>query len=201
MLKPGFSLSFHFTSGLSFVSCHDRFKQLLHYSYIFSRNAPKVLATLFLLYYAKLLRAVITVFSFTFLDYPDGTTKALWLYDGNVAFLRGKHIPLFMFACIVCLAFLLPYMVIVIFAQCLQRINSYRVQNVLRRLKPTIHAHVRPYKDKYRSWPGLLLLTRVYSALPCFCLKLTGRCKPQPASDNHSSSGSHLFGTCIVWNV
>ena len=128
---------------------------------IFSRNAPKVLATLFLLSYAKLLRAVITVFSFTFLDYPDGTTKTLWLYDGNVAFLRGKHIPLFMIACVVCLAFLLPYTVIVLFAQCLQKINSYRVQNLLIRLKPIIDAHVGPYKDKYRFWPGLLLLSRV----------------------------------------
>ena len=128
---------------------------------IFSRNAPKVLATLFLLSYAKLLRAVITVFSFTFLDYPDGTTKTLWLYDGNVAFLRGKHIPLFMIACIVCLTFLLPYTVIVLFAQRLQRINSCRVQNFLRRLKPIIDAHVGPYKDKYRFWPGLLLLSRV----------------------------------------
>ena len=136
-----------------------------HYSIraarIFSRNAPKVLATLFLLSYAKLLRAVITVFSFTFLDYPDGTTKALWLYDGNVVFLRGKHIPLFMIACVVCLAFLLPYTVIVLFAQCLQKTTNYRVQNLLRRLKPIIDAHVGPYKDKYRFWPGLLLLTRV----------------------------------------
>ena len=128
---------------------------------IFSRNAPKVLATLFMLSYAKLLRAVITVFSFTFLDYPDGTTKTLWLYDGNVVFLRGKHIPLFMIACVVCLAFLLPYTVICLFAQCLQRINNYRVRNLLRRLKPIIDAHVGPYKDKYRFWPGLLLLTRV----------------------------------------
>ena len=136
-----------------------------HYSIraarIFSRNAPKVLATLFLLSYAKLLRAVITVFSFTFLDYPDGTTKTLWLYDGNVTFLRGKHIPLFMFACIVCLTFLLPYTVIVLFAQCLQKVDSYRVQNMLRRLKPIVDAHVGPYKDDYRFWPGLLLLTRV----------------------------------------
>ena len=136
-----------------------------HYSItaarIFSRNVPKVLATLFLLSYAKLLRAVITVFSFTFLDYPDGTTKTLWLYDGNVAFLGGKHIPLFLIACFVSLFFLLPYTVIVLFVQCLQKINSYRVQNLLGRLKPITDAHVGPYKDKYRFWPGLLLLTRV----------------------------------------
>ena len=128
---------------------------------IFSRNAPKVLATLFLLSYAKLLRAVIIVFSFTFLDYPDGTTRTLWLYDGNVTFLRGKHLPLFIIACVISLAFLLPYTVICLFAQCLQKMNSYRVQNLLRRLKPIIDAHVGPYKDKYRFWPGLLLLTRV----------------------------------------
>ena len=66
-----------------------------------SRNAPKVLATLFLLSYAKLLRIAITVLSFTTMEYPDHTKQLLWLPDGNLGYLRGKHIPLFIAALLV----------------------------------------------------------------------------------------------------
>ena len=48
-------------------------------------SAVSVLATLFLLSYAKLQRTVITAFSFTYLQnyYGDGRSLAIWLYDGN----------------------------------------------------------------------------------------------------------------------
>ena len=47
-------------------------------SKIFGNNSVPVLATLFLLSYAKLLRTIITVLTFTFLDYPDGSRRAVW---------------------------------------------------------------------------------------------------------------------------
>ena len=71
-----------------------------HYSTIaarvFSRNAVKVLATLFLLAYAKLQRTIITAVSYTSMVYPDSSRRFHWLYDGNMRYLHGKHIPLFM---------------------------------------------------------------------------------------------------------
>ena len=65
--------------------------------------AVSVLATLFLLSYAKLQQTVITAFSFTYLQnyYGDGRSLAIWLYDGNVPFLQGKHIGLFLMALVV----------------------------------------------------------------------------------------------------
>ena len=54
-----------------------------HYSTIASRlsgnNAVQVLATLFLLSYAKLLRIIITIFTTTKLVYPDGYHRKVWL--------------------------------------------------------------------------------------------------------------------------
>ena len=68
-----------------------------HYSVRVSKfipnNALQVLATIFLLSYAKIIRNVIIVFSSTVLTYPDGYEKRVWLYDGNVEFLTGKHNP------------------------------------------------------------------------------------------------------------
>ena len=43
------------------------------------RNAVPVLATLFLLSYAKLLRIIITVFQSTELEYPGKSTRNVWL--------------------------------------------------------------------------------------------------------------------------
>ena len=43
-------------------------------------------------------QTVILVFSFTYLQnyYGDGRSLAVWLYDGNVPFLQGKHMALFL---------------------------------------------------------------------------------------------------------
>ena len=52
-------------------------------------NPVAVLATLFLLSYAKLLRSIINPLYVTFLDYPSDT-EAVWLVDGNINYLKGK---------------------------------------------------------------------------------------------------------------
>ena len=129
---------------------------------VFGSNPVAVLATLFLLSYAKVLRTVNAALSYTFLEYPNNSHTAVWLYDGNVRYLNGKHIPLFMVA-LACLAFLFfPYMMLLIFSQWLQAnwkfkmiswINSPKVKFFL----DTYHA---PYTDKHRYWTGLLLFLR-----------------------------------------
>ena len=68
------------------------------YSTLFTRflgsDPVAVLATLILLAYTKLFRTVLTVMSFTYIQASDGSRIAVWLYDGNVRYLSGKHIPL-----------------------------------------------------------------------------------------------------------
>ena len=49
-------------------------------------NTVSVLATLFLLAYAKLLQTIITAVSFTTLTDKQGITSAVWLLDGNLAY-------------------------------------------------------------------------------------------------------------------
>ena len=67
----------------------------VHISRLSSTNAVQVLATLYLLSYSKLLRMIISVTCYTRITYSDGHTKAVWLYDGNIDYLEGKHITLF----------------------------------------------------------------------------------------------------------
>ena len=136
-----------------------------HYSTIASklsgRNAVQVLATLFLLSYSKMLRITITAFSSTVLVYPDNSIRRVWLYDGTVDYLKGKHIPLFITALLLLLFISLPYTTTLICIQQLQLRSKYRILSWIHKLKPLFDAYTGPYKEKHRYWTGLLLLVRV----------------------------------------
>ena len=125
---------------------------------LFRRHAVKVLATLFLLSFAKLQRTIITALSFTFLTYPDGT-KTVWLYDSNVEYLHGKHIVLFIAAVLALLFFLIPYTLVLLLIQCLLKLNC-RIFFWVAKLKPLFDAYTGPYKDRYQFWTGFLLVVR-----------------------------------------
>lgn len=136
-----------------------------HYSSLASRltstNAVQVLATLFLLSYTKILQIAITVLSSTTIVYPDGYTKSAWLYDGNVEFLVGKHIPLFVFTLLLITVFIFPYTFCLVGIQWLLRLSHYPIFFWIQRLKPFFDAYTGPYKINHRYWFGVLLIARV----------------------------------------
>ena len=130
---------------------------------MFGSNPIAVLSTLFLLSYSKLLRTVIAALSYTSLEYPNNSQIAVWLYDGNVRYLSGKHIPLFT-AAMVCLIFLfLPYTMLLIFSQCLQAKSHLKIFSLInsRYVKHFLDAYHAPYTNKHRYWTGLMLLLRL----------------------------------------
>ena len=129
---------------------------------VFGSNPIAVLATLFLLSYAKLLRTVFAAISYTSLEYPNNSQIAVWLYDGNIRYFSGRHTLLFT-AAIVCLIFLfLPYTVLLIFSQCLQAKSGLKIFSCInsRYVKPFLDAYHAPYTNKHRYWTGLMLLLR-----------------------------------------
>ena len=127
---------------------------------LFRRHAVKVLATLFLLSFAKLQRTIITALSFTFLTYPDGT-KTVWLYDSNIEYLHGKHTPLFITVLLALLFLLIPYTLVLFFIQCLPKLDC-QISFWVKKLKPLFDAYTGPYKDRYRFWIGFLLIIRTF---------------------------------------
>ena len=136
-----------------------------HFSSRFARllgnNPVSVLATLILLSYTKILRALITVLYVTYLEYPTYNSM-VWLYDASIDFLSGKHIPLFLVAVLVFLFLFLPYTLLLLFGQWLQAMSHLRLFSWVNsaRLKPFMDSYHAPYKAKHRYWPGLLLLLR-----------------------------------------
>ena len=130
-------------------------------SKIIGRNAVSVLATLFLLSYAKLLRTVIAAVSSTSLGDEDGRSHLLWLMDGNVAYFSAPHAVLFFTALLAVLLYILPLTLLTLLAPCLQARTNHRMMRWVVRIKPLLDAYQGPYKDKYRHWTGVMLLLRL----------------------------------------
>ena len=127
---------------------------------VFGSNPVAVLATLFLLSYAKLLRTIIAALYFTFLDYPDEVRVAVWLYDGNVLYIHGKHIVLFLAALLVFLILFLPYAFLLTLGHWLQANSNRRLLYWINKIKPFFDAYHGPYTDQHRYWTGLMLCLR-----------------------------------------
>ena len=126
---------------------------------VMGNNSVPVLATLFLLSYAKLLRTIITALSYTIV-YTSHGPKAVWTADGNVDYLGPKHAPLFTTAVAVLLFLWLPYTLLLFLGQWLHRCNCRLVDKMLIKIKPFLDAHYGHVKSKHRYWFGALLLVR-----------------------------------------
>ena len=127
---------------------------------IFGNNSVPVLATLILLSYTKLFRTIVSALTFTYLEFPDGSRRPVWSFDGNIRYLSPKHIPLFLVALGVLLFLWLPFTVLLLFEQCFQRIETYTVRKWILRLKPFFDAYFGPLRGNHRYWVGVLLVAR-----------------------------------------
>ena len=107
---------------------------------LFGSNPVAVLATVVLMSYNKLLHTSQQILSYVTVYYSDGTQEKGWKIDPNLQYLQGKHIPLAMFGMFVAIAFLLPYLILVLFGHYLQRYSNKRGLKWLIRIKPVFDA-------------------------------------------------------------
>ena len=137
-------------------------------------NTVSVLATLFLLSYAKLLRTTFDTFSSTTLINVNGTPTTLWLLDGRYTFLEWPHSLLFAAGLFILLAHILPFTILLLMAPILQRYTHYKLLRWVNKLKPLLDAYQGPYGVKSRYWTGLLLLGRLV-ILTAVSLNVSGK--------------------------
>ena len=127
-----------------------------------TKDPVATLATLVLLSYTKMIHTIIAALSFSVLDYPNGIREIVWLPDGNVVYLHGKHMVLFLIAIII----LIVGAVYTILLFSWQWLVLYQHHNILRWLKHDklylfLEPYFAPYNFKHRYWTGLLLVVRV----------------------------------------
>ena len=126
---------------------------------VMGNNSVPVLATLFLLSYAKLFHTIITSLSFTIL-YTTKGSKAVWSADGNLDYLGPEHAPLFAVAVAFLLFLWLPYTLLLFLGQWLHKCNRRLITRMLMKIKPFLDAHHGPLNGNHRYWFGALLLVR-----------------------------------------
>ena len=134
------------------------------FSELISRKNPvATLATLILISYGKLFHVVLLAqpFSFAVLRYPDDYREVLWLPDGTVRYLAGKHIILFIVALLI-LVFCIVYGFLLLCWQLLLYVLDWKIFKCIK--SPTFYVFMEayhiPYTPKHRYWTGLLLLAR-----------------------------------------
>lgn len=129
-------------------------------------NAVKVLATLFLLSYSKMLRVTIGTLNAKILNiHIDSTTtvsKLRWILDGNIAYFDPhKHLGLF----VISMVFIILSLPFTISLLCIKHVFSLstccRAFAWIDKLKPFFDTYTGPFKDNARFWTGLLLLIRL----------------------------------------
>jgi predicted outer membrane repeat protein len=127
-----------------------------------SKDPVATLGTLILLSYAKTLQVCFESLSVGILEYPDGSSKAVWLPDATVQYFHGKHVPLFLTAVLLLLVGLV-YTVLLFAWQWRFYLPKWRIFQVCfnnQRLKLFIETYHAPFTPKHRYWTGLLLIVR-----------------------------------------
>ena len=115
-IQCGFLFYLCILEGAIIIMSH----KYIFFTRFFGRNVVKVLATLFLVCCAKMIDIGISSLEFAHIRYSEGPNTVVWLFDGNVSYCSGKHIPLFVFGLTFC-SFALVYTMTLLFIQCLQR--------------------------------------------------------------------------------
>ncbi|KAL5491816.1 hypothetical protein EMCRGX_G017180 [Ephydatia muelleri] len=124
-------------------------------------RAVHVFATLIYLSYSKILRAVIDILTYTNVYLQNGTTVAVWFYDGTIKYLGGKHIVLFVLAMITSII-LIVYTLALTFIPIIDMYSEKHkvctwLNQKVSHLKPLNDAYYAPYKGKWRIWLGARL--------------------------------------------
>ena len=127
---------------------------------VFGNNSVPILATLFLISYVKLLRMIVTALSYTVIEFGD-RSRLVWSADGSITYLEYPHILLFLAAVAILLFLWMPYTLLALSAQWLQKHDIPCVTTTLIHIKPMLDAHYGPLKDRHWYWFGVLLVARV----------------------------------------
>ena len=134
-------------------------------SVLIGKNGVKVLATLVLLSYSKMLRAAIATAHMKFIHHVprNGSHDHIhicWISDCNIPGFKGKHIPLFVAGFAVGLV-LIPFTFVLLFIRHLNKISNWRFFCWVWRLKPLFDAYMGPFTDEARCWTGVLCFVRL----------------------------------------
>ena len=130
------------------------------------RNPIATLATLVLLIQTNALETAVVALrpaTLSYITMNGSQQETVWLPDGKIKYLQGKHIPLFLVGLLIVVV-VITYILLLFSWQWVAHIPSKLwilkwTKN--QKLNSFIEAYQAPYYTKHRYWTGLLLLVRV----------------------------------------
>ncbi len=127
-----------------------------------NRNPVAALATLIILSYSKLLGFIVAALQYTVLNYSNGTSDTVWLYDSNVQYLALDHTPRFIAAAVIILSGGL-FTVLLFFGQWIPHLSKWKCMGWTKNAKYNgfMDAYHAPFDPKHRYWLGLLLFALI----------------------------------------
>ena len=130
-------------------------------------NPVAVLATVLLISYGKMLKAIIVPLSLATLKNVTQSEsnvtvspERVWLYNGDTKYNDPSHIGLVIVSILVLIFLFLPYTLLLICGHWLQTKSHWRFLSWINKLKPLMDAYYAPFKKGKRYWLGLFLLAR-----------------------------------------
>ena len=146
-------------AGLIIIVCHYSTRA----TKLFGNNSVAVLATLFLLSYGKIFRAITDVFTFADVTDSNGKVRKVWSLDGNIRYGHSSHAGLIVVALLFLILFLLPFTLTLLLVPFLRAKSHLRPLRWINTLKPFFDTYYGPFKDKkqHQVWTGILLVSRV----------------------------------------
>ena len=131
-------------------------------SRLIGNNAVPVLCTLILLSYTKLLRAIVSIFTYTPI-----CSDTMWFIDSNIRYCTGCHLLLFIIAILMLVVLFVPYTLFLILFPLWELCRSKWSfgTKIYLKLKPFFDAYAGPHKGFFRIWPGILIISRIILAL------------------------------------
>ena len=163
LTKTGLQFLFPFyiwcITGLIIIVCHYSTRA----TKLFGNNTVAVLATLFLLSYGKIFRAITDVFTFADVTDSNGKVRKVWSLDGNIQYGHSSHAGLTVVALLFLILFLLPFTLTLLLVPFLRAKSHLRPFCWINTLKPFFDTYYGPFKDKkqHQVWTGILLISRV----------------------------------------
>ena len=163
-LVPGIFPLYLWAIALTIVVLSNKNVFITH---LLGNNAVKVLATLVLLSYSKILRVTVGLFSFINVRHFSSYTgkveyRQKWVFNGDLDFQFPNINVMTLVAASIFMAILFPFTLSLLFVTHTSKISNYCKRiSFIDKMKPFFDAYTGTMKDNARFWPGLLLLCRI----------------------------------------
>ena len=135
-------------------------RQFTKLSKLIGNNVVKVFATLLLLSYTKIIRAIGVALASETVSCNNGEQHLLWRYDGNMNYGSTEHVILVVFALLLLLFLVLPYTLLLISIPFIARLFSL-IRCRFLWIKPFVDAYAGPFQRTHQFWPGMLIVARI----------------------------------------